>query len=77
MLEARNLHKTYRDLVAVDGVSLVAGEGETVGLLGPNGAGKTTAVSIIAGLIRPNRGEVLIEGSAGKQMVENVPRFEF
>jgi len=62
MLEARNLHKTYRDLVAVDGVSLVAGEGETVGLLGPNGAGKTTTVSIIAGLIRPNRGEVLIEG---------------
>ena len=62
MLEARNLHKTYRDLVAVDGVSLVAGAGETVGLLGPNGAGKTTTVSIIAGLIRPNRGEVLIEG---------------
>jgi len=62
MLEARNLHKTYRDLVAVDGVSLVAGSGETVGLLGPNGAGKTTTVSIIAGLIRPNRGEVLIEG---------------
>jgi len=62
MLEARNLHKTYRDLVAVDGVSLVAGEGETVGLLGPNGAGKTTTVSILAGLIRPDRGEVLIEG---------------
>jgi len=62
MLEARNLHKTYRELVAVGGVSLVAGAGETVGLLGPNGAGKTTTVSIIAGLIRPNRGEVLIEG---------------
>jgi ABC-2 type transport system ATP-binding protein len=62
MLEARNLQKSYGDLVAVDGVSLTAGEGETVGLLGPNGAGKTTTVSIIAGLIRPNRGEVLIEG---------------
>ena len=62
MLEARNLHKSYRDLVALDNVSLTAGDGETVGLLGPNGAGKTTTVSIIAGLIRPDRGEVLIEG---------------
>jgi ABC-2 type transport system ATP-binding protein len=64
MLEARNLQKSYGNLVAVDGVSLTAGEGETVGLLGPNGAGKTTTVSIIAGLIRPDRGEVLIEGRA-------------
>jgi ABC-2 type transport system ATP-binding protein len=62
MLEARNLQKSYGDLIAVDGVSLTAGGGETVGLLGPNGAGKTTTVSIIVGLIRPNRGEVLIEG---------------
>src|SRR5262245_59892027 len=62
MLEAKNLSKRYGNLLAVNGVSLRAAEGETVGLLGPNGAGKTTTVSMIAGLIRPDAGQVLIEG---------------
>ncbi|MBZ5725221.1 MAG: ABC transporter ATP-binding protein [Acidobacteriia bacterium] len=62
MLEAKELRKTYRDLVAVDAISFRARPGETVGLLGPNGAGKTTTVSMIAGLLKPDRGEVLIEG---------------
>jgi ABC-2 type transport system ATP-binding protein len=62
MLEAKALKKSYGIVVAVDGVTLRAGAGETVGLLGPNGAGKTTTVSIIAGLLRPDSGEVLIEG---------------
>jgi linearmycin/streptolysin S transport system ATP-binding protein len=62
MLEANGLKKSYGGVTALDGVSLRAGKGETVGLLGPNGAGKTTTVSIIAGLLRPDSGEVLIEG---------------
>jgi len=62
VLEVISVRKTFGDLVAVDGVSLKAGEGETVGLLGPNGAGKTTTVSMIAGLLRPDSGEVLIAG---------------
>jgi ABC-2 type transport system ATP-binding protein len=62
MLEVEALTKSYGTLVAVDGVSLRAAAGETVGLLGPNGAGKTTTVSMIAGLIRPDSGSVLIEG---------------
>ena len=64
MLEVTALRKSYGDIVAVDGVSLNAGKGETIGLLGPNGAGKTTAVSIIAGLVRPDSGTVLIDGRA-------------
>jgi ABC-2 type transport system ATP-binding protein len=64
MLEVTGLHKKYGDLVAVHEVSFVAHPGETVGLLGPNGAGKTTTVSMIAGLLPPDRGEVLIEGHA-------------
>ena len=62
MLEVTGLRKSYGNLVAVDGVSLRAGKGETIGLLGPNGAGKTTTVSIIAGLVRPDAGEVRIAG---------------
>jgi ABC-2 type transport system ATP-binding protein len=62
MLEVIGLRKSYGDLVAVDGVSLRASKGETIGLLGPNGAGKTTTVSMIAGLVRPDAGEVRIAG---------------
>jgi ABC-2 type transport system ATP-binding protein len=62
MLEARALRKTFGSITAVHDVSLAAGAGETIGLLGPNGAGKTTTVSMIAGLLRPDSGEVRIQG---------------
>lgn len=62
MLEVNALTKSYGKLTAVSGVSFRADRGEAIGLLGPNGAGKTTTVSIIAGLLRPDSGEVLIEG---------------
>jgi ABC-2 type transport system ATP-binding protein len=64
MLEVTGLRKSYGDFLAVDGVSLRAGVGEIIGLLGPNGAGKTTTVSMIAGLIRPDAGEVKIAGQS-------------
>lgn len=63
MLQAKALKKSYGKLTAVDGVSLEARAGETIGLLGPNGAGKTTTVSMLAGLLRPDSGEVLIDGN--------------
>src|SRR2546425_4782523 len=61
MLSARNLGKTFGRVVAVDGVSLKLAPGELLGLLGPNGAGKSTTVSLLAGLIPPDRGEVLVD----------------
>ncbi len=62
MLEARNLHKAFRDLVAVDDVSFTAHGGQLLGLLGPNGAGKTTTVSMLASLVAPDHGAVSIDG---------------
>jgi len=62
MLEVRGLAKTFGTLKAVNGVSFSVDDGKTVGLLGPNGAGKTTTVSMICGLIRPDSGEVLLDG---------------
>jgi len=63
MLEVRNLRKAFGTLVAVDDVSFDVERGQLVGLLGPNGAGKTTTVSMVAGLVTPDKGEVLIGGS--------------
>src|SRR5580704_4049818 len=74
MLEVTGLHKKYGDLVAVHEVSFRARPGETVGLLGPNGAGKTTTVAMIAGLLRPDRGEVRIEGDVVRGDTDPVKR---
>jgi len=62
MLQAQQLRKSFGSLVAVDGVSFSAQPGQLVGLLGPNGAGKTTTVSMLAGLVTPERGEVVVGG---------------
>ncbi len=64
MLRVNALKKRYAAVTAVDGVSFHVPAGLTLGLLGPNGAGKTTTVSMIAGLVRPDSGEVLIDGKA-------------
>src|SRR5580700_9364843 len=54
VLVVSDLRKTYRETVAVDGVSFAIPPGEIVGLLGPNGAGKTTIVNMILGVLEPN-----------------------
>src|SRR6201991_2549670 len=56
--------KRFGDIVAVDNVSIDVKEGEFVVLLGPSGAGKTTTLRLIAGLERPDAGEILIDGEA-------------
>jgi ABC-2 type transport system ATP-binding protein len=63
MLDIKHLRKSFGSLVAVDDVSFTLARGQLVGLLGPNGAGKTTTVSMIAGLVTPEKGEVLIDGA--------------
>jgi len=57
------LEKSYRGRIVVSDVSLELGRGEVVGLLGPNGAGKTTTFYMVVGLISPESGKVLLNGS--------------
>ncbi len=62
MLHVNGVHKSYGSVEALRGVDLDVAPGEIVGLVGPNGAGKTSLVSIVAGLRRPDAGEVTVGG---------------
>jgi len=65
VVRVRDLRKRYRrqDPWAVDGVTFELEPGQAFGLLGPNGAGKTTVVKMIAGLLRPDGGDISVFGS--------------
>ena len=60
--EVRHLRKSYGDHLAVKDVSFSLQRGEILGLLGPNGAGKSTTMMMLAGLLSPTSGEVLLNG---------------
>ena len=66
MIIARNLHKAFKTrtgtVKAVDGVDFEAPDGQITGLLGPNGAGKTTTLRMLYTLMKPDAGQVLVDG---------------
>jgi multiple sugar transport system ATP-binding protein len=70
-VETQTLRKDFADVKAVDGVNLSIQEGELLVILGPSGCGKTTLMRMIAGLIVPTDGEILI---GGKQVTKLPPR---
>ncbi len=70
-LRVRHLRKSYKDVVAVDGLDLEVQAGECFGLLGPNGAGKTTTVEICEGLTAPDSGDVEV---LGQRWSSNAPQ---
>jgi len=72
LLETRNIVKRYGPRTVVDGVSLQINSGVVVGLLGPNGAGKTTSFYSIAGFIRPNSGNIILDG----EVITNLPIYK-
>lgn len=67
-LETRHLGKSYGSKTAVRNVSFSVQTGEVVGLLGPNGAGKTTTFYMVVGAIRPDHGEILLNGKDLRSM---------
>jgi branched-chain amino acid transport system ATP-binding protein len=63
ILSVRDVWKQFGTQIAVAGVNLDVGHGEKLGIIGPNGSGKTTLINCITGILRPERGTVIFEGS--------------
>ena len=62
-IETHDLVKTYGERTVVNHVNVTVEQGKIVGLLGPNGAGKTTTFYMIVGIIRPDEGQVTVDGA--------------
>ena len=62
-IETKALKKNYKGRTVVKGISVRVDSGRVVGLLGPNGAGKTTTFYMIVGLVGPDGGQVIIDGT--------------
>jgi lipopolysaccharide export system ATP-binding protein len=71
-LVAHGLAKSFGKRAVVHDVSIAVRRGEAVGLLGPNGAGKTTVFTMIMGLIKPDKGQILLDG----RPITNLPLFQ-
>ncbi|MFI4955352.1 MAG: LPS export ABC transporter ATP-binding protein, partial [Gammaproteobacteria bacterium] len=72
VLEIKNIGKSYANRRVVRDVNLEIKSGEIIGLLGPNGAGKTTTFYIITGLIKPDYGDILLDG----QEITQLPMYQ-
>lgn len=77
LLQIENLSKSYGNVHALNNINLSVTQGKIIGLLGPNGSGKTTLIKLIAGLLTPSNGQILIDGNpigiATKAMVSYLP----
>lgn len=71
-LKAENLMKQYKGRKVVKDITVEVNQGEIVGLLGPNGAGKTTSFYMIVGLIKPNGGNIYLDGTE----ITNYPMYK-
>ena len=66
VIKLENLTKKFGNFTAVNKINLEVCKGETIGLVGPNGAGKTTTIKMIAKILRPNEGRILIKTNNGE-----------
>lgn len=70
VLKLENVSKKYGSFLAVNNINIEVFKGETIGLVGPNGAGKTTIIKMIAKLLRPNKGRILIKSSENEKLID-------
>jgi ABC-2 type transport system ATP-binding protein len=68
----KDLHKSFKDFKAVNGVSFSIFKGEVFGLLGPNGAGKTTTIRMLSTVLEADKGDIVIGGHSVKKDAEAV-----
>jgi ABC-2 type transport system ATP-binding protein len=73
-IETRGLTRNYGKLTAVQDLNLVIPQGSLFGLIGPNGAGKTTTLRMLAGLLDPSSGEILVNGQPVNQKSDDLRR---
>ena len=66
VIKLENISKKYGSFLALDNINLEVQNGEVIGLIGPNGAGKTTTLKLIAKLLRPNSGKILLRNILGE-----------
>ncbi|AIY90994.1 ABC transporter ATP-binding protein [Geoglobus acetivorans] len=71
MLEVRKVQKTLGSF-RLENISFTAGKGEIFGILGPNGAGKTTTLRIVAGILKPDSGEVSFSGKSPEEFRDSI-----
>jgi sodium transport system ATP-binding protein len=74
MIEIQNLHRSFGKVLALQGVTFRAMDGQITGLLGPNGAGKTTTLRVLYTLLRPDQGSASVDGFDTQQEALEVQR---
>jgi len=77
MIEVKNLTKHFDDIIAVDNISASIKEGNVFGLIGSNGAGKSTFLRMLSGVLRPDSGEITIDGQPVFENIAVKERFFF
>ncbi|MCM3763628.1 ABC transporter ATP-binding protein [Neobacillus niacini] len=74
VIELQDIHKSYGDTKAVNGISLTVKKGEVMGIIGANGAGKSTTLEIMMGLRRPDSGTVKVLGMDIKEHAQEIKK---
>jgi len=72
IIETSGLSRRFKDVIAVDDLTMAVESGEVLGFLGPNGAGKTTTIRMLAGIIAPTKGQAIVAGHRIDRDVEKL-----
>lgn len=76
-IEIKNLSKNYKSHKVIENMNVTFPGGKIIGILGPNGSGKSTLIKMLAGVLQPNKGQILIDGEPvgvkSKAMVSYLP----